>query len=181
MPESAEYASLPFSAAIDAFRQRVPMPSERWTDLWRDMHARGFVVAGATREALLGDIRQAVDKAVSQGTTLAEFSKDFASICARNGWEPKGGQDWRARVIYETNLSTSYAAGNYALLSDPDVRASRPYLRYVRSSSERPRVEHLAWVGTVLPIDDPWWRTHYPPNGWGCKCGAVGCLSLIHI
>jgi len=25
-------------------------------------------------------------------------------------------------------------------------------------------------AGTLLPADDPWWRTHYPPNGWGCKC-----------
>jgi hypothetical protein len=22
----------------------------------------------------------------------------------------------------------------------------------------------------VLPKDDPWWNSHYPPNGWGCKC-----------
>ena len=25
-------------------------------------------------------------------------------------------------------------------------------------------------AGTLLPVDDPWWQTHYPPNGWGCKC-----------
>jgi len=36
-----------------------------------------------------------------------------------------------------------------------------------------PRPEHVAWHNTVLPADDPWWDTHYPPNGWGCKCGVV--------
>jgi hypothetical protein len=42
----------------------------------------------------------------------------------------------------------------------------------VTSISERKRPQHLVWVGTTLPIDDPWWRTHYPPNGWNCKCRA---------
>ena len=22
----------------------------------------------------------------------------------------------------------------------------------------------------MLSADDPWWNTHYPPNGWGCNC-----------
>ncbi|MDF5830398.1 hypothetical protein P4233_31075 [Pseudomonas aeruginosa] len=28
----------------------------------------------------------------------------------------------------------------------------------------------MAWDGTVLPLDDPWWSTHSPQNGWGCQC-----------
>ena len=25
-------------------------------------------------------------------------------------------------------------------------------------------------TGLVLHADDPWWQTHYAPNGWGCQC-----------
>jgi hypothetical protein len=39
--------------------------------------------------------------------------------------------------------------------------------------SQHHRKEHLAWDGLVLPKDDPWWNSHYPPNGWGCKCWAM--------
>ena len=40
------------------------------------------------------------------------------------------------------------------------------------------RAEHRVWGGlddgkpVVLPVDHPWWATHYPPNGWGCRCGT---------
>jgi hypothetical protein len=177
MGASAEYASLPFTDAIAFFRDKLSIPTSHWNDLWQDQHARAFTVAGATREGLLADIRQAVDKAISSGTTLEEFRKDFSSICDRAGWSPKGGEAWRARVIYETNLSTAYAAGHYKEMTDPDVVDERPYFRYVRSSSEHPRLAHLAWVGITLPWNDPFWSKHYPPNDWGCKCGVVSCSA----
>ena len=28
----------------------------------------------------------------------------------------------------------------------------------------------LTGAESVMPADDPWWRTHFPPNGWGCRC-----------
>src|SRR5207237_8429074 len=77
----------------------------------------------------------------------------------------------RLRIIYDTNLRTSYAAGNWAGFARN--KADLPWLMYAHTTSLHPRVEHLAWDGITLPVDDPWWDTHYPPNGWGCKCGVI--------
>ncbi|WP_245429243.1 phage minor head protein, partial [Rhodoplanes elegans] len=52
------------------------------------------------------------------------------------------------------------------------TKRALPYLLYVRSASERKRPEHLRWVGTILPVDHPFWSTHFPPNGWNCKCSV---------
>lgn len=47
-----------------------------------------------------------------------------------------------------------------------------PFILYVRTASIEPRPEHLAFEGIILPADDAFWRTHFPPNGWGCKCSV---------
>lgn len=167
------YRNLPFDEAIAFFRNKVNLPSERWTDVWKASHDVGFMVAGAAKADLLNDLRKAIDKAISEGTTLEEFRRDFDEIITRTGWDYKGGRGWRTRVIYETNLRTSYAAGRHAQLTDPDLLRVRPYWRYLHGGSADPREEHLSWDGLVLPADDPWWDEHYPPNGWGCSCKVV--------
>ena len=170
---SAQYLDLPFEKAIDFFRGKVGLPTKRWDDLWQGMHSRAFVVAGVTKTELLSDLRGAVDKAISKGTTLAEFRKDFDGIVGKHGWNYKGERGWRSAVIYDTNLTTAYSAGRYAGMIEPAVLAVRPYWKYLPSSSAHKRVEHIQWYGIVLRHDDPWWDSHYPPNGWGCKCGVM--------
>jgi hypothetical protein len=41
---------------------------------------------------------------------------------------------------------------------------------YRTGPSVKHRKEHESWNGLVLPKNDPWWDSHFPPNGWGCKC-----------
>jgi hypothetical protein len=53
------------------------------------------------------------------------------------------------------------------------AKASHPYLRYVTRADERVRQSHRVWHNVTLPVDDPWWQTHYPPCGWRCRCRAV--------
>lgn len=169
MAADGAYGSLPFQEQIDFFRQKLNLPTESWTDIWQEQHDRSFVVAGAMQDDLLQDLRDAVDKAISQGTTLEEFRKDFDEIVNKTGWTYNGGRNWRTKTIYDNNLRTSYSAGRWQQIQV--VKQLRPYLRYRHKPFERyPRFDHMAWDGLILPVDHPFWPTHFPPCGWGCKC-----------
>lgn len=163
-----EGRDLPFAEAIGFFRQKLRIPTRTWTDIWQGMHARAFVVAGAMRDELLADFQEAVARGLEDGTTIAEFRKDFDRIVAKHGWSYKGGRGWRSRVIFDTNMRTAYMAGRWEQIQANAER--RPFLRYVAVQDRRTRPDHRKWHGTVLRADDPWWSTHYPPNGWNCRC-----------
>lgn len=168
----------PFDEQVEFFRQKINLPTQRWNDIQQADHDHAFIVAGAMKAELLTDLRQAVQKAIATGSTLETFRKDFATITARHGWTNYTGSDtangraWRTRIIYETNLRTSFAAGRWKQLkANADIFA---YWEWVHMDGRHPRPEHVAWNGTILPHDDAWWAAHYPPCGWGCKCRVRG-------
>jgi hypothetical protein len=167
---AVSHGSLPFKEQIDYFKGKTNLPTRAWTDIYAAEHDWAFVVAGTTRRDLLADMRGAVEKAITTGGTLEQFRKDFDKIVSQHGWEYKGSRGWRTRTIFETNLRQSYNAGREAQMADPELRKRRPFGLYRHGDSANPRPQHLAWDGTVLPLDDAWWSTHSPQNGWGCKC-----------
>jgi uncharacterized protein with gpF-like domain len=167
-----KYGNLPFDEAITLLRQKLNLPTATWDEIWEAEHMRAFSVAGAMRDDIVADFRDAVSKAIEDGVTIKDFRNDFDNIVAKYGWEYVGGRNWRSRLIYETNIKTMYSAGRWRQMTDPEVVKLRPYMVYRHGDSDNPRPEHLSWDGLVLPADDPWWNTHYPPNGWGCSCFA---------
>ena len=165
----AAYGSLPFAEQLAFFRAKLNVPTQAWTDMWQAQHDFAFVVAGANRDAIVADFRAAVQKAIDGGTTLEGFRKEFDAIVEKHGWSYHGGRNWRSRVIYDTNLATSYAAGRFEQLQ------AAPFWQYEHADwVTHPRHQHLAWNGLVLARDDPFWNTHFPPNGWGCQCSVRG-------
>jgi len=164
-------AKLPFKEAIAHFRQKENLGTDYY-GINGSLHDRAFMVAGVAKEDMLAGLRAAVDKAMAEGTTLADFKKEFAAIADKWEWDPKGGKGWRARVIYETNLRAAHAAGRYKQLTE--MLDTNPYWQYRHGSSIKPRPEHEALDGLVLRGDDAWWDKNYPPNGWGCQCYVIG-------
>ena len=177
-PELALALKRPFAEQVAFFRGKLGnlVPTAKWDELWKAQHDRAFMVAGAAKADLLADLAGAVDKAIAEGETLEQFRKRFRQIVTDRGWHgwtgegTKAGEAWRTRVIYETNLITSYSAGRLEQLRAGGYR----YWMYKHSDSRNPRPHHRALDGVVLPADDPFWQSHYPPNGWGCRCRAVG-------
>jgi hypothetical protein len=172
----------PFAEQVAFFRGKLGnlVPTARWDDLRRSAHDRGFMVAGAAKADLLSDLAAAVDRAVSEGKSIGAFRDDFRAIVERNGWQgwtgegTAAGEAWRTRVIYQTNCSTSYAAGRLAQLREGGFEL---WIYKHADGVKNPRPQHLAWNGLTLPRDHPFWIEHYPPNGWGCGCYVVGARS----
>lgn len=171
---------LPFAEQIAFFRQKLKLPTAAWDDIWQSAHDRAFVVAGALKADLLADLFAAVEKAIVEGTSIETFRKDFRKVVADNGWQgwtgegSPGGFAWRTRVIYETNLRSSYHAGRWQQLNDPAMLKIMPYWEYVHNERVfNPRPLHLAWNGLTLPATHAFWKTHFAPNGWGCRCRIV--------
>lgn len=164
-------------------RDRVRI-SYDWTELWQDEHARAFTVSRLTRADLLDALRQGIERSVGGELTRRDWLRDAKALLKDAGWwgekrviGPDGGErvtvfnPRRLELIYDVNTRMSYAAGRWERIQA--AKQSHPYLRYVTRNDERVRASHRAWHNVTLPIDDPWWSTHYPPNGWRCRCTAV--------
>ena len=154
-----------------------------WRDIWQQEHARAFTVAKVMRLDILQDIRGEVDRAIRQGTTLADFKKRLTPLLQEKGWwgrteavDPLTGEirnvqlgsPRRLNTIFDTNVRTAHAAGRWERIER--TKGARPFLLYVAVIDDRTRPEHRAWHHIVRPVDDSFWSSFYPPNGWHCRC-----------
>jgi hypothetical protein len=166
------------------FDGKTSTPAFSWADVWAEEHAYKFTVAKAVELDVLNAFRSTISTAISEGQGFESWKPQIEKELTRLGWwgprmvsDPTGAlpdrmvnfaSDRRLKTTFWANMNSARAAGQW----ERAQRSKRvlPYVLYVRTTSSDPRVEHLQWVGLILPIDDPFWRTHWPPNGWQCKC-----------
>lgn len=186
MAVGVDFKALPPEEAIAFFQQKGYRPTFSYLDMMHRAHSDAFTVAGVTRLDVLQDIRSLVDDAIASGSTLADFKKGMQQkLSARGWWQPVEVTDEatgetktvdltksrRLRTIFETNMRTSYAAGQWTRIQR--TKKALPFLCYKTVGDGRVRPQHRAWHNVVLPVDHPWWETHFPPCDWQCRCQVV--------
>ena len=157
-----------------------------WHDLWREEHQRAFTVSRLARGDLLEALQTSLAKSVAGDLSRRDWIKSTEQLLKNAGWwgttevtDPRTGELLKTRfnharlqLIFDTNVRQAAAAGQWQRL----VRNQRthPYARYVAMDDDRTRPQHRAWHNVTLPLDDPWWSTHRPPNGYRCRCRMIG-------
>lgn len=184
VPTGGSWA-LPPEQAIQYFRNRGLQPTFNWYEMLGEEHARAFTVAKLTDTDLLAAVQQSLDEALANGVPFRAWAEQLIPTLQDRGWwgrrdvvAPGGntanvqlGSPARLQTIYRSNVQSAYAAGAWDAIADQAELA--PYLLYDAVDDGRTRPEHRAWDGTVLPVSHVWWRTHYPPNGWNCRCSVI--------
>ena len=104
---------------------------------------------------------------------LREFS-DFKAEAEKTGM--KYNETWM-RTEYNFAISASQNAARWTdFEKEADII---PLLQYQTVGDTSVRPEHQILDGVTKRIDDTWWATHFPPNGWGCRCEAIQAVGGV--
>ena len=181
---------------LDDFRFAIGLPPEKaieylsskgyavgfhWHEIWQEAHTKAFTVAGILKQDILTDIHQSLIEAQKTGIPQQQWEKNIGKVLYDKGWLGAEAQllgdengelmgkrltPHRLNTIYQTNMRIAERVGEYQAMKE--VAHLRPYWRYVAMYDARP--SHAALHNSVYPVDDPFWDTFYPPNGWNCRC-----------
>ncbi|MPM55537.1 hypothetical protein SDC9_102334 [bioreactor metagenome] len=168
--------------ALDYLKGKRLEPAFSYQDVWKEEHNHAFTVAKCMQLDLLNDIQDSLSKAIAEGVPYEKWSKDMTKTMVDAGWWGKQemvdpltgevkmvqlGSSRRIKTIFNVNINSAYQAGVWERGSKSKLHT---HIMYRIGPSRQHREEHLGWDALVLPKDDPFWDTHWPPLGWGCKC-----------
>lgn len=146
-----------------AHDKKIVLPDEFYS---MDLKTRQM----ATTVSFLSSLEQvetvikSLNKTLSNGGTFKDFQKliEESEIIL-----PKHYLD----NVFRTNIQSAYGHGRWQ--QQNRNKDKRPYLMYSAINDSRVRPAHLALNRIVLPIDHPFWLTHYPPLGFRCRCTVI--------
>lgn len=99
---------------------------------------------------------------------FAAYKEAAGSICS------KYNETW-LRSEYDSSVAASQNAARWVEFQK-EV-GNIPNLEYQTAGDDHVRDSHQALDGIIRPLKDVFWNTHYPPNGWGCRCEVIQSLT----
>lgn len=76
--------------------------------------------------------------------------------------------DTHLKTEHRTSVANGRSAAQWRdVVADADIFG---FMKYETIGDERVRPEHENFDGITRPIGDKFWRRHFPPNGFNCRC-----------
>ena len=152
--------------AIKALRQRVAMLPAEFYALDAKAKQRAFTVSEATRLDQVNDVLSALERAIRDGLTLAQFKREIKDRLGQ-AW---GGKGYALEAVFRTNVQQAYSVARYHGARRPENIRARPYGRFNALEDGRICDTCGDCNGVTLPLDDAWWETHQPVLHVSCRC-----------
>jgi len=115
--------------------------------------------------------------------TFHELNEAFPSLLDENGNRKSFEQFYNDVQKIDKTYNQNYLHAEYNFVHASAQMAAkweqftedgdRYNLQYRTAGDDKVRPEHAALNGVTRPMNDPFWETYYPPNGWNCRCTVV--------
>jgi len=167
--------TFPNEAAAAYIRGKAVADPANFGNLPPQLKQRAFTVAGIEQLDVLRRIRDAIAK-LPEGASWDEAKREIAAeispfVARGDAPAPRDAARARAEFLLRTHGFQAYSVARHQ--QQMETISVFPYWRYETVGDSRVRAGHAVLDGKVLRADDPWWKTHYPPWDWGCRCIVV--------
>ncbi len=156
--------------AVEWFRRRVPVDAATWKTLTERAKLGAFRIARVFSLDVVATVWREADRAVAAGTDFRTFKRAVSAKLTEQWGRPNAG---RVATIFRTNVQTAYAAGRYAVATNPEIMSVRPFWRFDAILDGRVTPICEPRDGLVKRAGDPWWSTNYPPLHYQCRSGVT--------
>jgi len=176
------FGPTPHKEAMEFIKDKPAVSREVFGHLLPELKPLAFAITGVEAANTLQSIRDRIAD-LPAGANWEDVKADLVNELhpfLRSEDDPENtlAAERRAELLLRTHGFQAYQQGAYAVMEQQtDVL---PYWQYVSMEDDRVRPEHAALNGIVLPADHEFWRTHFPPWGFGCRCQAIPISQADH-
>jgi SPP1 gp7 family putative phage head morphogenesis protein len=184
------FGPVPHRAASDFIKDKPAVSREVFERMVPEVRARTFLVsgmvpldiaqklrdriadlpAGADWDKIKGEVAESLSPYLAPDPGAKNDEGNPMSGAEREA-AARAAAERRSELLLRTHGYQAYAASQYEVMQrQTDVF---PYWRYQTAQDDRVRDSHAALEGVVLPANDPFWQTHFPPWDFNCRCTVV--------
>lgn len=113
-------------------------------------------------------------KQYSQVRELSAFIDDTGAYSTFKEFREIAGKIFETYNVNYLKAEYATAVGQCEMAKQwvefQDTKETFPFLTYHTQEDARVRDEHAVLNGITLPVDDKFWSTYMPKNGWRCRC-----------
>ena len=164
--------TIPNLEAANLVRAMRPVTREQYDNILPELRARVFVITGVEDQRVIEKVRDLVAQ-VPEGVDWKDAKDAIAQELEADLGEE--GAQRRAGVLLRHHVNQVYQTGRKQALQAQ--KGIFTHWEYLTVGDENVRDSHRELDGLILPADDPFWDTHFPPWEFGCRCRVRGLLK----
>lgn len=164
-------AGSPYTETRRALQRHLKMDRVTLVELEKLYGVTATRVVATATASVEHKLQEAITGLVERGAHVREGVQGLSAAFEAAGMTPRNSFTYEA--IFRTQTQIAYNAGAWNANQDPAIREILWGYQYSAIGDARTRPSHAALDGMILPVDHELWQTHFPPNGWACRCQAI--------
>ncbi len=165
----------PHKEAAEFIASKSVVSRDVFDGLLPELRARAFVISGVEAANVVQQIRDRIADH-PQGANWDDVKKDLMNelhpfIRSEDDPENTIAAENRAELLIRMHGFQAYQASAWQVMDRQ--RDVFPYWQYHSMGDRKVRATHEALDGIVLPCGHEFWKTHFPPWEYNCRCQVI--------